>query len=234
MEEITNKPSHIAIIMDGNRRWATSRGLPKNLGHKKGEEVLENITKYCNKIGLETLTVYAFSTENWKRAKEEVDYLMLILNNALDKFINRLDDDIKIQFIGRRDNLTPSLIKKINEIEEKTKSNQGLHLMIAFNYGGRDEITHATREIAREVKEGKLNIEDITEDTLSKYLYTANVADPDLVVRTSGELRTSNFLPWQITYSEFLFLEKYWPDFTEADIDYCIKEYSNRKRRKGK
>lgn len=234
MEEITNKPSHIAIIMDGNRRWATSRGLPKNLGHKKGEEVLENITKYCNKIGLETLTVYAFSTENWKRAKEEVDYLMLILNNALDKFINRLDDDIKIQFIGRRDNLTPSLIKKINEIEEKTKSNQGIHLMIAFNYGGRDEITHATREIAREVKEGKLNIEDITEDTLSKYLYTANVADPDLVVRTSGELRTSNFLPWQITYSEFLFLEKYWPDFTEADIDYCIKEYSNRKRRKGK
>ena len=191
MEEVINKPEHIAIILDGNRRWAKERGLNKILGHKKGEEVLENIVKYCNKIGLKYLTVYAFSTENWNRTEEEVSYLMDILSSVLDKFIKKLDSNVKIN-------------------------------------------THACKLISEEVKEGKLNIEDITEDTISNHLYTAGKADPDLVVRTSGELRTSNFLPWQITYSEFLFLDKYWPDFTEEDIDYCIKEYSNRKRRKGK
>ena len=234
MEEIVNKPAHIAIIMDGNRRWAVEHGLEKKLGHKKGEEVLENIVKYCNKIGLEYLTVYAFSTENWNRAKEEVDYLMFLLNAALDKFIKRLDSDVRIEVIGRRDNLNPELLKKIEQIEEKTKNNKGLDFMIAFNYGGRDELTRATQKIASRVKAGEIDIEDINEDLITNSLDTAGKKDPDLVVRTSGELRTSNFLPWEITYSEFLFMDKYWPDFTEEDIDYCIKEYSSRKRRKGK
>lgn len=234
MEEIVNKPAHIAIIMDGNRRWAVEHGLEKKLGHKKGEEVLENIVRYCNKIGLEYLTVYAFSTENWKRAKEEVEYLMFLLNAALDKFIKKMDSDVKIEVIGRRDNLNPKLLKKIEEIEEKTKNNKGLNFMIAFNYGGRDELTRATQKIAARVKSGEINIEDIDEELISNSLDTAGKKDPDLVVRTSGELRTSNYLPWQITYSEFLFMDKYWPDFTEEDIDFCIKEYSSRKRRKGK
>ena len=224
MEEIINKPAHIAIIMDGNRRWATEQGLDKKLGHKKGEEVLENIVKYCNSIGLEYLTVFAFSTENWNRAKEEVDYLMMLLNMALDKFIKKLDDDIKIQLIGRRDNLDPKLLKKIEQIEEKTKDNKGLNLMIAFNYGGRDEITRATQKIAQRIKAGEIEINDINEDLISNSLDTAGKKDPDLVVRTSGELRVSNFLTWESTYSEFLFVDKYWPEFTEADIDYCIKE----------
>lgn len=234
MEEIINKPAHIAIIMDGNRRWATEQGLDKKLGHKKGEEVLENIVKYCNSIGLEYLTVFAFSTENWNRAKEEVDYLMMLLNMALDKFIKKLDDDIKIQLIGRRDNLDPKLLKKIEQIEEKTKDNKGLNLMIAFNYGGRDEITRATQKIAQRIKSGEIDVDDINEELISNSLDTAGKKDPDLVVRTSGELRVSNFLTWESTYSEFLFVDKYWPEFTEADIDYCIKEYSTRKRRKGK
>ena len=234
MEEIVNKPAHIAIIMDGNRRWAVEHGLEKKLGHKKGEEVLENIVRYCNKIGLEYLTVYAFSTENWKRAKEEVEYLMFLLNAALDKFIKKMDSDVKIEVIGRRDNLNPKLLKKIEEIEEKTKNNKGLNYMIAFNYGGRDELTRATQKIAARVKSGEINIEDIDEELISNSLDTAGKKDPDLVVRTSGELRTSNYLPWQITYSEFLFMDKYWPDFTEEDIDFCIKEYSSRKRRRGK
>ena len=234
MEEIVNKPAHIAIIMDGNRRWAVEHGLEKKLGHKKGEEVLENIVRYCNKIGLEYLTVYAFSTENWNRAKEEVDYLMFLLNAALDKFIKKLDSDVRIEVIGRRDNLNPKLLEKIEQIEEKTKNNKGLDFMIAFNYGGRDELTRATQKIASRVKAGEIDIEDINEDLITNSLDTAGKKDPDLVVRTSGELRTSNFLPWEITYSEFLFMDKYWPDFTEEDIDYCIKEYSSRKRRKGK
>jgi len=234
MEEIVNKPAHIAIIMDGNRRWAVEHGLEKKLGHKKGEEVLENIVRYCNKIGLEYLTVYAFSTENWNRAKEEVDYLMFLLNSALDKFIKRLDSDVRIEVIGRRDNLNPKLLEKIEQIEEKTKNNKGLDFMIAFNYGGRDELTRATQKIASRVKNGEIDIEDINEELITNSLDTAGKKDPDLVVRTSGELRTSNFLPWEITYSEFLFMDKYWPDFTEEDIDYCIKEYSSRKRRKGK
>ncbi len=234
MEEIVNKPAHIAIIMDGNRRWAVEHGLEKKLGHKKGEEVLENIVRYCNKIGLEYLTVYAFSTENWNRAKEEVDYLMFLLNSALDKFIKKLDSDVRIEVIGRRDNLNPKLLEKIEQIEEKTKNNKGLDFMIAFNYGGRDELTRATQKIASRVKNGEIDIEDINEELITNSLDTAGKKDPDLVVRTSGELRTSNFLPWEITYSEFLFMDKYWPDFTEEDIDYCIKEYSSRKRRKGK
>lgn len=229
-------PRHIAIIMDGNRRWAKEHKLDGSFGHKKGAEVLETVAKYCNKIGIEALTVYAFSTENWKRTKEEVGAILLLLNMYLDKFLKIADlENIKLRVIGDREKNMPEEIKtKMIQMEEKTKNNTGLKFNIAFNYGGRDEIVKATQKIAKQVKEGKLNIEDITEDTISNNLYTAGLPDPDLLIRTSGELRTSNFLPWQITYSEFMFLDKYWPDFTTDDIDNAIEEFSKRHRRVGK
>ena len=229
-------PKHIAIIMDGNRRWAKAKNLDGSLGHKKGAEVLETVAKYCNKIGIETLTVYAFSTENWKRTKEEVGAILLLLNMYLDKFLKTADlENIKLRVIGDRDKNMPEEIKaKMIKMEEKTKNNTGLKFNIAFNYGGRDEIVKATQKIAKLVKDGNLDIEDITKETISNNLYTAGLPDPDLVIRTSGELRTSNFLPWQITYSEFMFLDKYWPDFTTNDIDVAIEEFSKRHRRVGK
>ena len=229
-------PKHIAIIMDGNRRWAKEHKLDSSLGHKKGAEVLENVAKYCNKIGLEALTVYAFSTENWKRTKEEVGAILILLNMYLDKFLKTADlENIKLRVIGDREKNMPEEIKaKMIKMEEKTKNNTGLKFNIAFNYGGRDEIVKATRKIAEQVKEGRLDVNDINEDTISNNLYTEGLPDPDLLIRTSGELRTSNFLPWQITYSEFMFLDKYWPDFTTEDIDLAINEYSKRHRRVGK
>ena len=229
-------PKHIAIIMDGNRRWAKAKGLDGSLGHKKGAEVLEEVAKYCNKIGLEALTVYAFSTENWKRTKEEVGAILLLLQMYLDKFLKTADlENIKLRVIGDRENNMPEEIKnKMIKMEERTKNNTGLKFNIAFNYGGRDEIVKATRKIASKVLTGELKVEDITEETVSNNLYTAGLPDPDLLIRTSGELRTSNFLPWQITYSEFLFLDKYWPDFTTKDIDDAIELYSKRHRRVGK
>ena len=229
-------PKHIAIIMDGNRRWAKQKGLDGSLGHKKGAEVLEEVAKYCNKIGLEALTVYAFSTENWKRTKEEVGAILLLLQMYLDKFLKTAYlENIKLRVIGDREHNMPEEIKtKMIKMEERTKNNTGLKFNIAFNYGGRDEIVKATKAIAEKVKNGEINIEDIDENMISNNLYTKGLPDPDLLIRTSGELRTSNFLPWQITYSEFMFLDKYWPDFTTADIDNAIEVYSKRQRRVGK
>ena len=230
-----NKLEHLAIIMDGNRRWAKEKSLMTTMGHQRGADVLVDIAKYCNEIGLKYLTVYAFSTENWKRTEEEVGYLMGLLGVYLDKFLNELDmKNIKISFIGNIDVIDSSLSNRIRNLEEKTSNNTGLNLIIAFNYGGRDEIVKACKNIAEKVKEGKLNLEDIDENVFSNHLYTKGKKDPDLVVRTSGEMRTSNFLPWQITYSEFLPLDKYWPDFTRDDVDFCIEEFSKRKIRKGK
>lgn len=230
-----NKLEHLAVIMDGNRRWAKEKSMMTTMGHKRGADVLVDIAKYCNEIGLKYLTVYAFSTENWKRTEEEVGYLMGLLGVYLDKFLNELDmKNIKISFIGNIDVIDSSLSNRIRNLEAKTSNNTGLNLIIAFNYGGRDEIVRACRNIAEEVKDGKLNLEDIDENVFSNHLYTKGKKDPDLVVRTSGEMRTSNFLPWQITYSEFLPLDKYWPDFTRDDVDFCIEEFSKRKIRKGK
>ena len=221
--------------MDGNRRWAKEKSMMTTMGHKRGADVLVDIAKYCNEIGLKYLTVYAFSTENWKRTEEEVGYLMGLLGVYLDKFLNELDmKNIKISFIGNIDVIDSSLSNRIRNLEAKTSNNTGLNLIIAFNYGGRDEIVRACRNIAEEVKDGKLNLEDIDENVFSNHLYTKGKKDPDLVVRTSGEMRTSNFLPWQITYREFLPLDKYWPDFTRDDVDFCIEEFSKRKIRKGK
>ena len=232
--EQTNLPEHIAIIKDGNRRWAKQRKLDARLGHKKGAETLENIVKYCNKIGIQYLTVYAFSTENWKRSKEEVGALMLLLQHYLDEFSKRADtDNIRIKMLGDREGLSSGLLKSLDNAIERTKDNTGVTFNVAFNYGGRDEIVKSVRKIAERIKEDKIKIEDINEELISNNLYTKGMPDPDLMIRTSGEIRLSNFLPWQLVYSEFYFTEKLWPDFTNADLDEAIKEYNRRNRKFG-
>ena len=236
MKEIDkeNLPKHIAIIMDGNRRWAKDRGLTTRDGHKAGAQALEDISKFCNKIGIKYLTVYAFSTENWKRSKKEVSALMAILRMRVDAFIKEKDkQNIRIKVIGDIKGLTKSLQKSIEKAIEMTKDNTGLTLNIAFNYGGRAEIVRATKIIAEKVKNNEISIEDINEQLISDNLYTAGQPDPDLVIRTSGEIRLSNFLSWQVAYSELLFIEKNWPDFTEQDSDGAIMEYQKRTRKFG-
>ena len=229
-----NMPKHIAIIMDGNRRWAKEQGLDYRKGHQAGADTIEKIVTYANEIGLKYLTVYAFSTENWKRTEEEVGALMLLFNKFLDKYIKIADTkNVKIKFIGDRTALSKSLAEKMAKAEERTKNNSGLLFSVGLNYGGRDEIIHAVKNISEDVKNGKIKSEDITTDLFSNYLYTAGMPDPDLVIRTSGEMRTSNFLPWQIVYSEFLFLDKYWPDFSEEDLDNAIEAYQKRNRKFG-
>lgn len=227
-------PKHIAIIMDGNRRWAKEKGLDYRLGHKEGAETLRKIAKYANKLGVKYLTVYAFSTENWKRTEEEVSALMLLLQNYLDTYSKRADtENIKVKVLGDISVLPEGMQKSIAKCEERTKDNTGVTFNIALNYGGRNEILTAVKKIANKVKNGELDIETITEETISNNLYTKGEPDPDLLIRTSGELRTSNFLPWQIVYSEFLFLDKLWPDFTEEDIDNAILEFQKRNRKFG-
>ncbi len=230
----SNMPKHIAIIMDGNRRWAREKGLDIKQGHKQGAKTLEEIVRYANKIGLKYITVYAFSTENWKRAKEEVGALMLLLQTYLDDYSKRADtENIKVKILGDISALSEGMQKSIAKCMERTKNNTGITFNIALNYGGRDESIKATKKIAKKVKENELQIEDITEETISNALYTEGQPDPDLLIRTSGELRTSGFLPWQIVYSEFLFIDKNWPDFNEADLDYAIQIYQNRNRKFG-
>ena len=234
--EIDNKklPKHIAIIMDGNRRWAREKNLEIKLGHKAGADTLENIVRYAQKIGIQYLTVYAFSTENWKRTEEEVKALMILLQNYIERFGKRADtENIKINIIGNKEKLSDSLQKSISNVEKRTEKNTGIVFNIAFNYGGRDEIVKSVKEIAQEVKNGKLDIDNIDENIVEQHLYTANMPDPDILIRTSGELRTSNFLPWQLVYTEFIFLKKYWPDFNENDLDEAIIEYQKRNRKFG-
>lgn len=228
------EPKHIAIIMDGNRRWARKKGLDAKLGHKEGAKTLEKIVRYANKIGLEYITVYAFSTENWKRTEDEVGALMLLLQNYLDDYSKRADtENIKVKVLGDISALSEKMQKSINRCMERTKDNTGVTFNIAINYGGRNEIVKAVKKITEQVKSGKLQIDEITEETISNNLYTAGQPDPDLLIRTSGELRTSNFLPWQIVYSEFIFVEKNWPDFNEKDLDEAIKIYQQRNRKFG-
>lgn len=232
--EQNNYPAHIAIIMDGNRRWARQKKLDIREGHKKGAETLEKIAKYCNKIGIKYLTVYAFSTENWKRSSEEVGALMILLQNYLNDFSKRANtENIKIKVLGDISVLSKGMQNSINKAMERTKENTGLTLNIAFNYGGRAEITYALKQIAEKIKNNELSIDDISEDLISNHLYTKGQPDPDLLIRTSGELRTSNFLPWQIAYTEFYFDNKYWPDFSEEDLLKAIEIYEGRNRKFG-
>ena len=233
-EEIANLPEHIAIIMDGNRRWAREHDLETKQGHKQGAKTLENIVRYANKIGIKYLTVYAFSTENWKRTKEEVGALMLLLQNYLDDFSKRADtENIKIKVLGDITALSKGVQNSINKAIERTKENTGIVMNVAFNYGGRAEIVYALKKIANSLINNEITLDDIDENLISNNLYTAGQPDPDLLIRTSGELRTSNFLPWQLVYSEFLFIDKYWPDFGEEDLDNAIVEYQKRTRKFG-
>ena len=234
MNQEKNLPQHIAIIMDGNRRWAKQNNLDPRLGHKKGAETLENIVRYCNNIGIKYLTVYAFSTENWKRSKEEVGALMLLLQTYLNDFAKRADtENIKINMIGNTEGLSDGLLKSINNTVKRTENNTGITFNVAFNYGGRDEITRAVKNIAKNIKENNIKLEDINEELISNSLYTKGQPDPDLLIRTSGEIRTSNFLPWQLVYSEFYFTDKLWPDFINKDLDIAIEEYQRRTRKFG-
>ena len=233
MEE-NNIPTHVAIIMDGNRRWARKRNIDYRLGHKEGAKTLEKIVRYAKKAGIKYITVYAFSTENWKRTSEEVSALMLLLKTYLDDYAKRADtENIKVKVLGDISALTPGLQKSIKKCEERTKDNDGIYFSICINYGGRDEIVHAVKNIAQDVKDGKIKIEDINENLVNNYLYTKEIPDPVLIIRTSGELSTSGFLTWQSVYSEYLFMDKYWPDFSEDDIDFAIKEYQKRNRKFG-
>lgn len=236
MNEIDKElmPRHIAIIMDGNRRWAKEKGLEPKLGHKAGAEKLEEIAAYANEIGLKYMTVYAFSTENWKRTKEEVGALMILLRTYLDKFLNKESlRNIKIRVLGNIDGLDKGLQDSINKIVEKSKNNTGLTLNIAFNYGGRDEIVRAVKNISEKVKNGETDINEIDEQLVSDNLYTSNEPDPDLLIRPGGELRISNFLLWQLAYTEFLFIDKYWPDFSKQDLLDAIKVFETRNRKFG-
>ena len=229
-----NLPKHIAIIMDGNRRWAKQRGKIASFGHKEGAKTLEKIVRYANKIGVEHITVYAFSTENWKRSEEEVGALMMLFQSYLDDYAKRADsENIKVKIIGDKKALPAKMQKSIERCMQRTENNTGITFNIALNYGGRDELLHAIKQVAQDVKDEKISIEDITENVISENLYTSGQPDPDLLIRTSGELRLSNFLPWQLVYSEFLFVDKNWPDFEEKDLDEAIIEYQKRTRKFG-
>ena len=232
--EQKNLPKHIAIIMDGNRRCARNKGLPVSLGHKEGAKTLEKIVRYAKNIGIKYITVYAFSTENWKRAEDEVSALMLLLQTYLDDYSKRADtENIRVKILGNISALSEGMQKSIAKTVGRTQNNTGITFNIALNYGGRDEIIKAIKKIAEDVKNEKIGIEDIDEELVSNNLYTKGMPDPDLLIRTSGELRLSNFLPWQLVYSEFLFIDKNWPDFTEQDLDDAILEYEKRTRKFG-
>jgi undecaprenyl diphosphate synthase len=227
-------PNHIAIIMDGNGRWAKKKGLPRTIGHREGSNTLKKIVKACDKLGIKHLTVFAFSTENWKRPKNEVDALMSLLHNYLlnaDKEIG--GRNIRIQVFGDKKGLSDEIVNQIKRVTKSTAKNNGLTLNIALNYGSRDEIIHGVKGIAKEVAAGKLKVEDISEKMLSDRLYTAGIPDPDLLIRTSGEMRISNFLLWQLAYTEFWYTDVYWPDFNETHLMEAINEYQNRQRRFG-
>ncbi len=232
---MTNKLEHVAVIMDGNGRWAAKRGLPRNVGHKKGAEVVIEVAKAAKELGVKFLTLYAFSTENWKRSREEVDGLMNLLREYLTKDFQELkENDVRIRFIGERRMLAADIVEKIEELERSTANNKSLGLQVALSYGSRQEIIHAVKEIAAKVKSGDMSLKDIDEQSFSANLYTAGVPDPDLVIRTSGEQRISNYLLWQIAYAEFFFTKTLWPDFTKTELQEIIESYQTRERRYGK
>ena len=225
-------PEHIGIIKDGNGRWAKKRGLPRNAGHKKGAEVFENISRYCRDLGIKWLTVYAFSTENWKRPKDEVDGIMNLMKGYLKNMASARNEHIAVRFIGDRTPFDAELKELMEKAENADVGEVITTVQIALNYGGRDEIVHSVREIAKKVAEGEISPESINEDTISKNLYSGT-PECDLIVRPSGEERLSNFLLWESAYSEFVFMDVLWPDFTKEDLDKALLEYSKRNRRFG-
>ncbi len=224
-------PTHIAIIMDGNGRWAKKRGLPRSAGHAAGAKNFKTIARYCNKIGVKYLTVYAFSTENWRRPKEEVDALMSIFKDYLNDSANFKSENISLQFLGNPQNMPEDILELMKKAEEGSSDNTGLHCNMAINYGGRDEITNAVKKIVANSKNGEK--QEITEELISANLYSAGQPDPDLIIRPSGECRTSNFLLWQSAYSEYWFSNVLWPDFTPKHLEMAIDDFNKRSRRFG-
>ncbi len=231
--DTTRMPKHIAIIMDGNGRWAKKMGLPRSAGHARGADTFRNIVRICGEMGLEHLSVYAFSTENWKRPKDEVDALMRLLEEYLERAYRELDDRIRVQIIGERSMLSPALLEKVEALEAYTKDRTGMVLNIALSYGGRQEIVHAARCIAEKVQSGSLSISDISEGILSQYMYTHGQPDPDLIIRPSGEKRLSNFMLWQAAYTEFWYSDVLWPAFSKSHLIEAICAYQQRDRRFG-
>lgn len=227
-------PRHIAIIMDGNGRWAKARHLPRGMGHRQGVEAMREITRAAGDLGIEYLTLYSFSSENWRRPIEEVQDLMGLLKRFVRNDLAQLHaNNVKVKVIGDRAHLDADIAGFIEEAEAHTKDNTGLNLVIAFNYGGQDEITAAAQRLAEDVARGTLQPRDITKERFAHYLYTDAIPDPDLLIRTSGEHRISNFLLWQCAYTEFLFVDTLWPDFTKADLVDAIAEFHRRERRFG-
>ena len=227
-------PRHIAIIMDGNGRWAKKRGLPRTMGHKAGAEAFRRTANYCRSIGVKYLTVYAFSTENWKRSAEEVSGIMKLLARYLEEALLDMEKNhVRFKFFGDLSRLNPALQKLCRDAESRSQEYHEVQVNFCLNYGGRDELVKATQAFARDVAEGKRQPEELTEEMLSSYLYSANVPDPELIIRPSGEKRTSNFLLWQSAYSEYVFMNVLWPDFSPDDLDAAIEEYHRRNRRFG-
>ena len=226
---------HIAIIMDGNRRWAKNKGLPSAIGHKKGVDALKKTVYACDDFGIKYLTVYAFSTENWNRKPEEVDFLMNLLGKTIQNELKELNDNgVVISFLGDLTKLSPKLQEILYHAIDVTKDNKGVNLQIAFNYGSRAEIVNAVQNISEKVKNGEMNVDDITENVVSKALYTFSIPDPDLLIRTGGEVRISNYLLWQIAYSEILIVDEFWPEFDKESLASAVEDFYSRNRRWGK
>lgn len=227
-------PEHVAIILDGNGRWAKKRGMPRNYGHTQGSKNVEIICEEAYKMGIEYLTVYAFSTENWNRSENEVNALMRLLRNYMKTCLKTADkNNMRVRVIGDKTRLDPDIQNRIKELEEASKNNDGLKFQIAINYGSRDEMTRGLVKLAEDVKNNVLNPEEITEQVFETYLDTKDIPDPDLLIRTSGEMRLSNFLLWQLAYSEFYFTPVPWPDFSKEELEKAIEKYNNRERRYG-
>ena len=227
-------PGHVAIILDGNGRWAKKRHMPRTYGHKVGSQVVEDMLSVVDDLGVKYFTVYAFSTENWKRSTEEVSTLMGILRTYLKDCVKKsMKNNVRCRVIGRREELSDDIVDSIINLEEKTKNNTGLNFTIAINYGGRDEITRAVKKIAAKVKSGEISCDDITEETISDHLDTWELPDPDLLIRSSGEQRLSNYLPWQLAYTEFYFTDTLWPDFNREEMIKAFEWYNKRERRFG-
>ena len=234
MDENTKIPQHVAIILDGNGRWAKAKGLPRNYGHKQGAKAVEDILEVADNMGIRYLTVYAFSTENWNRPETEVSALMMILRTYLKSSIKKsMKNNVRCRVIGERSKLSPDIQDAINELETATAGNTGLTFTIAINYGSRDEIVRAIRQISGECSEGKISPADITEKMISEHLDTGYMPDPDLLIRTCGEQRLSNFLLWQCAYTEFYYTDIAWPDFNEAELQKAVDAYAGRNRKYG-
>ena len=228
-------PRHVAVIMDGNGRWAKRKGLPRIMGHRQGVDALKGLLRCCNDWGIQALTAYAFSTENWGRPHEEVDFLMTLFERVLVRELQEMmKENVRIQFVGNLTDLPRSLQEQIDRSMQETKNNRGIQFTVATNYGGRQEILHAARVIATQVQQGHLQPDEIDEALFSRHLYTANVCDPDLLIRTSGEMRLSNFLLWQMAYAELYITDALWPDFDRVQFHQALSAYQQRDRRFGK